>query len=1546
MNKARKKISILVLLFIAVICMVCAVLLPMIQSWKLSVLASELAESNDYQYLGIGFDVASTDDISDTNVLASKKVYPIVDQTKIEEYVSITNAATGRQGFIKGESAYSFSQKYTNEISFKTENKFSVWGAKTNVGVKFNLGVSSSLTKTGSESYQMYYHYIDKYSVVLQLGYFDVREYLTEQFRKDLQKVTTAEAANELYDKYGTHMIAAYIAGGRLEFTSYAASEEENVSDSLQTDFETTISVDVGKAINSDNEISLSGKYATDTESKDSVASFRANAYGGSLAGGTVEDQIKNAGKWAEGINDGENLTITGIPSTDVLIPVWDLLPSEPEYLAVRQVLQVAYEQRSLNVSNEYYQSCGDINNEISSYLYEVGNNLTLRNANESAVAAGSHMHMRAVLSEEFAQDENFEWVVASAKTKYGENVSESELSSVATVDPRTGVVSVGQKVGYSFELQIRYYGITLASQNYEICNSDSGNIWLGSGTAESPYLISTPNDLVRLSSTTSLLNAHYKLLNDIDMAGVSITPIGIPSVNSSEATIFTGTFDGNGYAIKNLTISQTKAPYMGFFAQNAGVIKNLMLINTTQIMDIVYNTEHADAGGFAAYNTGTIENCGIFNSSISLIHRRNDTNQWTGGDIWYKGWFESKFDYYDDSTALICRSSVGGIVGRNEGESGIIKNCHVDRCSMWSEANVGQTDAYVRAFCGGIAGSIGYGAKVEYCVVSNCEKIDAYTYGGVYEDDNHVGEADSHRCMYDSFAGGIAGEAYTDSARPATIVTGNVAYNCNINASWELAPHGKYTPVTYARTFMGGIFGHQVNQLCSSNYYDIAMGKAWEGDESNSIAFESVQELAGYNWANQTSVWGLYESGTDLPQWYDSIAEGEPYIKPGYGKAMVIDELPIQTVYYIGETVNLQGLKVLLVTSIGEEDSELYTGFTVSDLYCSEAGNKVITLTSGNGLETSFVVSVRKKEVVELTMEHAPYKTIYTKGETLSLSGLELHAVFETGEEIDVEPADIVVTGFDTSALYNNATITLTFGEKSVTYQISVVENSVVSLEITKNPEKTTGYSIIDSFDTTGMEVTATYTDGSSRVLSEDEYELRYDFNLQQPGKVNVEVVYKQDVLEEDKVKAIIEGVSVTKTNADVVWNVNGEKKTESVRLGTVPQYNETIKVPEETAQYHYTFLGWESSSGVVYEGTNLPVLLDKEEYTAVYKQNVNIYSCIFYDDDGKTVIGKYELEYGSIIPTPNDPKKNSTAQYEYSFREWEGYVENAIIEGNCSYQAVYDEIVRTYTVVWSVGETEVSEIYEYGSLPVYPYGVPNKPTDANNKYVFTEWDSEISEVVHDTTYTAQFDEIPLSEIPVLRTETVSGRPGQTVTVTLSFENMPEAISALIYDIDYDASALKLTSAQFSEAVQENAFIGDWDSAESIATVVFENNTDINGVFLTLTFEILEEAEEKDYTVSCKVAVNQESGLSDVAIETEVVPGKVTVTNIARGDLNEDGSVTSKDAIYLLRHTLLPSRYPLNQNGDVNGDGVVNNKDAVYLLRHTLLPSRYPLAN
>ncbi|MBQ9997268.1 MAG: InlB B-repeat-containing protein, partial [Clostridia bacterium] len=58
-----------------------------------------------------------------------------------------------------------------------------------------------------------------------------------------------------------------------------------------------------------------------------------------------------------------------------------------------------------------------------------------------------------------------------------------------------------------------------------------------------------------------------------------------------------------------------------------------------------------------------------------------------------------------------------------------------------------------------------------------------------------------------------------------------------------------------------------------------------------------------------------------------------------------------------------------------------------------------------------------------------------------------------------------------------------------------------------------------------------------------------------------------------------------------------------------------------------------------------------------------------------------------------------------------------------------------------------------------------------------------------------------------------------------------------------------------------------------------------------------------------------------------------VTIHTISIDDFNGDGVTSDADALYILRYTILPVRYPLSvANADFDGNGIVNAKDAAWL--------------
>ncbi|MBE6614729.1 MAG: hypothetical protein E7631_05410 [Ruminococcaceae bacterium] len=134
---------------------------------------------------------------------------------------------------------------------------------------------------------------------------------------------------------------------------------------------------------------------------------------------------------------------------------------------------------------------------------------------------------------------------------------------------------------------------------------------------------------------------------------------------------------------------------------------------------------------------------------------------------------------------------------------------------------------------------------------------------------------------------------------------------------------------------------------------------------------------------------------------------------------------------------------------------------------------------------------------------------------------------------------------------------------------------------------------------------------------------------------------------------------------------------------------------------------------------------------------------------------------------------------------------------------------------------------------------------------------------------------------------------------------------------------------------------ITDIDTDTGTAVIAYDEAADRNGAVLRLTLQAAEVDEAAECTIVCSMALEVDEKRTEIA----VTPGTVEIADYSDGDTNGDTKLTSADAIYLLRHTLLPDRYPLAGTWfDFNNDGTVNAKDAVYLLRHVLMPEKYPI--
>ena len=210
-----------------------------------------------------------------------------------------------------------------------------------------------------------------------------------------------------------------------------------------------------------------------------------------------------------------------------------------------------------------------------------------------------------------------------------------------------------------------------------------------GSGSAEDPWKIATAEQMDRIRDD---LTAHYILIDDIDFSGFeNWMPIGTfqPRSDAPEDAevphpdyAFTGTFDGAGHTISNLTISCEAPMGAGLFGCASGTESNAASIGHFTLKDV-------NVSGF--YLVGGAVGLQFMNCPVSDIHLEGD-NKLTGmqgiGGIVGTG-----FDQISDCSAtadVIVSGDDGACAGLIAGGTTMssIKNCQVTGGSITAEGN------------------------------------------------------------------------------------------------------------------------------------------------------------------------------------------------------------------------------------------------------------------------------------------------------------------------------------------------------------------------------------------------------------------------------------------------------------------------------------------------------------------------------------------------------------------------------------------------------------------------------------------------------------------------------------------------------------------------------------------------------------------------------------------------------------------------------------------------------------------------------------------
>ena len=567
---------------------------------------------------------------------------------------------------------------------------------------------------------------------------------------------------------------------------------------------------------------------------------------------------------------------------------------------------------------------------------------------------------------------------------------------------------------------------------------------------------------------------------------------------------------------------------------------------------------------------------------------------------------------------------------------------------------------------------------------------------------------------------------------------------------------------------------------------------------------------------------------------------------------------------------------------NVTETESGVYTA-TITDPDGNQYHDTKTEIQAGTITITASKTEVRVGDTVTFTITMGPVENLSSMQMVLDIpEGL----TFKSGDFSDAFKEAIVaiegIQSFDDVEFFTFASA----GNLMISGFIGVDQTSQYT---------STSETVIGTFT---CEVTSAFSGTKTVGLTEDDLEFR--------------------TLDEEEIPMEAFGVDITLNNVFTITFVNEDGTTldtQTVEYGETPEYGGETPTKQATAQYSYSFAGWDPEI--------VPAVADAT-YTATYTETVNKYTVKFVDEDGETVLlAAAEYNYGTPaadIVTPADPTKEATAQYSYSFAGWDPEITE--VTADVTYRATYTSTVNKYTVTFvdEDGETVLLEAaeYDYGTAAadIVTPADPTKEATAQYTFTFAGWDPELADVTADVTYKATY------------TSTVN-------EYTITFVN-------------YDGSVLQTGKVKYGEtpvysgetptrpatAEFTYTFTGGWDPAitavtgDATYTAVYTtaiNTYGVSGTVESFTIEALDGVTYGSGTVTLTLvpAVESEDPITVTAAEDgtysfQAVPVGTYELQVSKADhatRNYTVEVVDKAVTQDVKIQLL---------GDINGDGKV----------------------
>ncbi|MDR0410901.1 MAG: bacterial Ig-like domain-containing protein [Treponema sp.] len=252
--------------------------------------------------------------------------------------------------------------------------------------------------------------------------------------------------------------------------------------------------------------------------------------------------------------------------------------------------------------------------------------------------------------------------------------------------------------------------------------------------------------------------------------------------------------------------------------------------------------------------------------------------------------------------------------------------------------------------------------------------------------------------------------------------------------------------------------------------------------DNTTKTETVSVSNVSGYNaYTTGTQTLTVTISGKTAT-FTVSVSES-----PGPGatlQSIAVTSPPAKTEYAKDEALDLTGLVVTGTYSDNTTKAETVELSNVTGYDANRVGEQTLTVMV-NGKTAIFTVTVNNAALVSIAITSLPYKTAYTKGEALDLTGLVVTGTYADGTTKTETVRQFNISGYNADRV-GQQTLTVTINGKTATFTVSVSESpgpgaTLQSIAVTSPPAKTE-YAKGEALDLTGLVVTGTYSDNTTK--------------------------------------------------------------------------------------------------------------------------------------------------------------------------------------------------------------------------------------------------------------------------------------------------------------------------------------------------------------------------------------------------------------------------------------------------------------------------------